>query len=232
MAPTFTRSGITIRQHFEMTAQLTFRGNMDKIEATGKVFAAVASAIAAGAGFFKWLFPIIERRAAERSNRSVADGVARLHTLHEALADVIREGAAHRCIVFAAHNCGGIPNPSTPFYTSPLHWSLAEKWHKGATEHILDYSALRVDGHYISLLLELIARGEIRYTTKTEKPSMLRDIYESAHVTDSIWIHLGIHGGKLFYASFSVYEGELYPEAITLIRLKANQIRNVLERSK
>ena len=205
---------------------------MEKLEAAEKIAAAAASVVAAGFGFVKWLFPILERRALARSQRSVADGVARLHTLHEALADVVKSEAAHRCIVFAAHNCGGIPNPSAPFYTSPLHWSLSERHHPTVPERIIDYTALRVDGPYIALLLELLDKGEVRYTTESEKPSMLRGIYSAAHVTDSLWVGLGIHDNKLFYASFAVYEGMLNADAITLIRLKANQIRNVLERSK
>ena len=198
------------------------------LDTIAKVAGAVTAVTAAGVGFAKWIAPWAAQRLMVQD---VHKGIRLLNTLHETMESAIDAGAAHRIIIFSAHNCGGIPKPGAPFYASAIHWAIDRQWARNAgfaDEKLSDYHHLELDHSYVSMLAGMLASGEYRYTTEKEATSLLRSIYVSTGVSDSLLVYLGVHNNRMIYASFARYGGELGDADLTVIRLKAGLLRGCL----
>ena len=193
-------------------------------KAAGAVTAVTASLVAVG----KWIAPWAAKRL---MTQDVHRGIRLLNTLHETMESAIEAGAAHRIIIFSAHNSGGIPRPGAPFYASAIHWAIDRQWARTqgfADERLSDYNHLELDHSYVAMLAQMLTSQERRFTTATEPCSLLKSIYEKTGVSDALLVYLGVHDKRMVYASFARYGGELSESDLTVIRLKAGLLRGCL----
>jgi hypothetical protein len=163
--------------------------------------------------------------------QDVHRGIRLLNTLHETMESAIEAGAAHRIIIFSAHNSGGIPRPGSPFYASAIHWAIDRQWARNqgfAEEKLSDYNHLELDHSYVAMLAGMLTSNERRFTTASEPCSLLKSIYEKTGVSDALLVYLGVHDKRMVYASFARYGGELSEDDLTVIRLKAGLLRGCL----
>lgn len=202
------------------------------LDTIAKVAGAVTTVTAACVAFGKWIAPWAARRLMVQD---VHRGIRMLNALHETMESAIEVGAAHRVIIFSAHNSGGIPKPGSPFYASAIHWAIDRQWARSqgfADERLSDYKHLELDHTYVSLLAQMITTNERRFTTKDEPPSLIKSIYEKTGVSDALLVYLGVHDNRMLYATFSRYGGPLSDDDITVIRLKAGLLRGCLSNAK
>lgn len=200
----------------------------ETLNSIAKIVGGAAALAAACASFGKWIAPWAARRMMVND---VHRGIRLLNTLHETMESAIEVGAAHRIIIFSAHNSGGLPRPGAPFYASAIHWAVDRQWARNAgftDEKLRDYSHLELDHAYVSMLASMITTGEHHFKTAEEAPCMLKSIYESNGVTASLLVYLGVYDKKMVYASFARYGGELSCTDLTTIRLKAGLLRGCL----
>ncbi len=193
-------------------------------KAAGAVTAVTASLVAVG----KWLAPWAARRL---MTQDVHRGIRMLNTLHETMESAIEVGAAHRIIIFSAHNSGGIPRPGAPFYASAIHWAIDRQWARSmgfADEKLSDYNHMELDHSYVAMLAQMLTGQERRFTTENEPCSLLKSIYEKTGVSDALLVYLGVHDKRMIYASFARYGGELSEDDLTVIRLKTGLLRGCL----
>jgi len=198
------------------------------LDTIAKVAGSITAVTAACAAFGKWIAPWAARRM---MTNDVHRGIQLLNTLHETMESAIEVGAAHRIIIFSAHNSGGMPRPGAPFYASAIHWAVDRQWARNAgftDEKLRDYSHLELDHAYVSMLSSMITTGEHHFKTADEAPCMLKSIYESNGVTAALLVYLGVYDKKMVYASFARYGGDLSCTDLTTIRLKAGLLRGCL----
>lgn len=181
--------------------------------------------------FLKWLIPWLKRQSGKRD---VVKGIQQLHLLYLAMSEALDdESGAHRVILFTAHNTGGVPRANAPFYASALHWAIDGQWanqYARKEEKVSDYTHLSVDADYIGMLCELMANKEYHYSAHTHDPnSMLAEIYSQSGVTDSYIVLLGFYDNKMFYVSFARYEDKLTTSQKTILFLKANRMKRILD---
>lgn len=215
-----------------MTKTMQLGITTEQVEAAGKFITALAGLCASLFLFIKkvapWAVRLIQRKDFVR-------GAELLHQLYTIMDDARAprsECGANRVILFAAHNCGGIPSPSEPFYTSALHWSIDrgyEGMERRPSETISDYTKLQVDGDYITMLLAMRRDGVFRFETDKARECMLKDVYEKSGVTDAVLCYLGQHDMKMFYVSFARYSRKYSHNEITAIKLTANRMANILK---
>jgi hypothetical protein len=187
-------------------------------------WAAAVTAVLSGIfAFAKWLLPFLREWDKSRTDTKTIRGFAKYQKLYLAL-QAIQDAGVQRAIIFAGHNGGGIPKPGSPFYVSALHWTTEDPDRGGPSK----YQQLPVDAGYISMLVNAMSSGEIRYKTKEMTPCQLRDIYLAEGVEDSLVVYLGTHERQLFYMSAATFYGGLTDTQLTEIRLQANVIRNIL----
>jgi hypothetical protein len=193
-------------------------------KAAGAVTAVTASLVAVG----KWIAPWAAKRLMVQD---VHRGIRLLNTLHETMESAIEAGAAHRIIIFSAHNSGGIPRPGAPFYASAIHWAIDRQWARNqgfADEKLSDYNHLELDHSYVAMLAQMLTAQERRFTTANEPHGLLKSIYEKTGVSDALLVYLGVHDKRMVYASFARYGGEFSEPDLTVIRLKAGLLRGCL----
>lgn len=208
--------------------QATTSASGTTLDAVAKIVAGISAIVATVAAGVKWVAPWAAKRLMVQD---VHRGIRLLNTLHETMESAIEAGAAHRIIIFSAHNSGGIPKPGSPFYASAIHWAIDRQWARNSgftDEKLSDYHHLELDHTYVSMLAGMLTSGEHRFVTESEGPSLLRSIYQGTGVSDSLLVYLGVYDKKMVYASFARYGGELSESDLTVIRLKAGLLRGCL----
>lgn len=185
----------------------------------------IVAAIVGAGGFWQTMRWFAERRD-KKKETSLVKGIESLHRVYSAIAG-IQEIGAHRVILWAGHNSGGIPRPNSPFYASALHWAIDRKFQG----RMGDYQNLQVDLDYITMLLALQREGHVRVYPAKMTTCMLKDCYAAEGVSDSVLLFLGVVENKFLYLSAAKYEGEFSDLDIVRIRMKsqviANEIRGV-----
>lgn len=185
------------------------------MDSTTAIILALIGNAAVFFAFIQWLLPwwTQKRRSA------VALGLQRVSEMYRTMTASLERGV-DRCILFAAHNSGGLPRIGAPLYATALHWVIRTKDNRVLQR----YDRVGVDAFYVQMLLELYARGYYRFTTAAHKPCQLRDIYEMEGVTDSALFYIGIRDNQFLYISFSKYEGAFTEKEIIFLRLEVDHI--------
>ena len=184
---------------------------------------AVGAVLSAIFAFFKWLLPFLKEWERTRRDIRTVQGFALYQKLYLAL-EGIRDAGVQRVIVFSGHNGGGIPRPGSPFFVSALHWSIEARDRTTPNK----YQNLPIDTGYISMLVDVMDRGELRFHPDDMPCCQLKDIYLSEGVEDSFVIYLGTKDKQLYYLSAATFHGAMTASQLTEIRLQANVIRNIL----
>lgn len=184
---------------------------------------AVLALLTAIFGFVKWLLPFLRQMQLDKWRRRTEQGARDIQSMYDEM-DAILNNGAQRVIIFSGHNSGGLPRPGAPFYVSAQHWSFdgPARW---SPER---YQELPVDGEYANMLVSIMDKGHVRYTTEEMEPCQLRDIYKAEGVTDSLVLYLGSRDKQLRYMSVALYHGTFTDNQITEIRIRANTIRRLV----
>ena len=190
-------------------------------------FAWAGGCIIASIPIIKMALPYINRVIERDHQRKFMEGLRRLGSINVVLEDASRYSAT-RCIVFGAHDDGGMPRPGAPFYTDALYWKVPQQ----CEFRVSHYKQITADAEYIKMLIEIQEKGYIRFDFSEKAPdSMLRRIYETEHVTDSLVVYLHIRDHTFFYLTFARHEGRFTPNEITDLLLMANCVANEIKDS-
>ena len=195
---------------------------------TTKAIIASGSGLAAIGASWKWLPAACRKlRAAIAAKRSVGivKGLQKLQTVYSCL-ERTEDYGSNRSIIFGGHNSGGLPRANCKYNVSALHWFAPAI----EDNQISDYTELPVDADYISMLLSVIETGFYRYRPSEHKETaLLRQIYASSNVRDSIVIFIGFAENTLLYASFCKTDGEEFTDSqVSHLRLIAGTIARAI----
>lgn len=170
---------------------------------TAAIAATLAAIVAAlGPLVVAWL-----RRWADpaaRLRQKYIDGLTAIAELYRGLADLAAVEGVARVIVFAGHNCGGLPSIGSPYWVRGM-FGVAEKGRRDPSE---EYNFdLTIDRHYVELLKQLVEVGEVHVeTAKLEPTSKLRGYYDREGVTFASMYFLGLDTSRLIYLSVAKYD--------------------------
>ena len=147
----------------------------------------------------------LRRRKKNAKEKQVIDSLEKLLASRAAcfavMNDVIFQSEiCDRVIIFAGHNHGGLPSAFKPYFVSSVFGvaRLAEQQREIAT-----YKNLEVDIEYTRTLERVIKEKMIHFKVSDMAPSLLKDIYTAASISESCLIYLGINDNELIYASFA-----------------------------
>lgn len=174
-------------------------------------------------GFWDLINYLVKKR---KGKRDILTGIEDLNAIYAKMSE-INELGGERVILFAGHNSGGVPRAHSPFYVSALHGSTNNNRIK-----LADYQNLQVDSHYIRMLLDCEREGIVDLQVDGMPDCQLKDYYLAEGVLHSLIVFLGIVENKFLYMSISRYSDKPFTETeITRIRLKTQQITNVINRN-
>lgn len=179
------------------------------------------------ASLFSFVKVVVPWWESRRRRRRVVAGLQSLHTIYTQLEGAESLGST-RSIIFGGHNSGGLPRPGSPYYTSALHWHVPD----AKFARIADYRELSVDAPYIRMLLDIERLGYIRFDLSPSSPdSLLKRIYASEKVLDSLVFFLCITDSTFFYLTFASYKRQFTVDEITELEIKAQIIGNAIKLS-
>jgi hypothetical protein len=185
------------------------------------IYAAIISLF--GSVLIFWLGVWNEKRKAAKRDTDVIDGMRRSHLTYTMVEEIIWGSSADRAILFAGHNSGGIPRPSSSFWASAIYWHARKPEHE---KQLSEYQKLEVDAHYIQTLLDTERSGMVQLETAKLPQSQLRRYYQAEGVQHSAVFFLKIVENKFLYLSVAKYTDEPFTEVeITRIGIKIGMIQ-------
>jgi hypothetical protein len=185
--------------------------------------------ILAGGGFIallKFAQWLLARLFDRRRKTRVIEGIEELSRFYSTMEQCL-SASCGRVLLLAAHNSGGVPTATAPFYTSAIHWATATPDQR---RMISGYHNIKVDDAYIKMLLKIHTDGVYHFKMDENEGSMLRAFYEAEGVTDSVLVFLTIQKNQFLYMSFASFGQKFTPLEITRFRLTANTIKNLVEK--
>lgn len=207
----------------------TVQATRDKSESMGKNWLEIALA---GGGFvasLKFIQWCLEKLLSRTKKTTVLEGINSLYRVYAAMEKSLgsRGGEAEcgRVLLLSAHNSGGIPSPTVPFYTSAIHWAISAVKHRQA---ISNYTKVKVDGPYIKMLLELQRDGMYHFDMSKNEDTMLHDFYAAEGVKDSYLFFIGIIESQFVYLSFASFDGLFTRDQVTGFSITANEVQNLI----
>lgn len=174
--------------------------------------------------FLKFLQWLLSHLFARKQKTDVLAGIQALHSVYLTMEKCLGPNC-QRVLLLAAHNSGGIPTASSPFYTSAIHWATTDVKQR---KMLNSYTNLKVDGAYVAMLLELQSKGVHHFDMSRNEGSMLREIYEAEGIKDSVLVFIGIKNNQFLYMSFASFDGCFKQEDVTRFRLAANEVKNMV----
>jgi hypothetical protein len=178
-------------------------------------------------GMLKLAEKLLPLLIAKKRSWDVVRGLEDLRKMYDSMEAALDHGA-HRVMFLSAHNSGGLPKPGQPFYSSAVHW-VAVREYRAKVEN---YREIELDAPYITMLNHLAQQGSYHFKMSENKDSLLHGFYEAEGVTDSILVYIGIVGVKMLYMSFARYSGEFTNNEVTALKLRANEVRNLIKLQK
>lgn len=169
----------------------------------------------------KWWDHFVEKKEAE----TYLQMMNHLRTLQTKMDNLCEETEATRVIIFAGHNSGGLPRPSSRYYVSSVHWKVEEEYE----EEMNDYRNIPVDPPYIDMLLKSHENFSYRFKPEEEKDCKLKRFYELEGVTDSVVYFLDISDNNFLYMSIATHtKGGFCDRDITKIEVMAHSIKETV----
>lgn len=171
-----------------------------------------------------------ERFLERREVETYLEMMNHLRDLQRKMDDLCDETEATKVIIFAGHNSGGLPRPSSRYYTSSVHWKVEEEYE----DQMNEYRNIPVDPAYIDMLLKSKENFAYQFTPSEEKDCKLKRFYEMEGVTDSMIYFLDISDNNFLYMSIATHsEGGFSQKDLTKIEVRAHSIRDtVIEANK
>ena len=147
----------------------------------------------------------LRRRKKNAKEKQVIDSLEKLLEARAAcfavMNDVVFQSKiCDRVIIFSGHNHGGLPSAFKPYFVSSVFGvaRLAEQQREIST-----YKNLEVDIEYIRVLERVVRDKVIHFKVEDMAPSLLKDIYTAAKISESCLLFLGANDNELIYASFA-----------------------------
>jgi hypothetical protein len=173
------------------------------------IWIAIVGALGAAFGGVgaKW----VEKQKLLRNKREAAKHRNRLYNIlvvYKAIEEIVSQGYADRAILFIGSNGGARPRPGHVYQVSAIHAACS----KDTAEDLLDrYKIVRVDAHYIEILLRLLdSKDQVKFTdTASMSEGRLKDIYISEGVKSANIYYLGHSEEELYLCSFGSFNKSL-----------------------
>ena len=195
------------------------------------VIAALIGSIGVVLSFLKWYLPW---RKKQKIQKTTIQQMRSIQKVYELMSEQLNNTNAERVVIFAGHNSGNTPKVGTPYYTSAIYWKLSHKTDCEDTNKrkdrdfgidISDYKEIKVDGHYIDMLLTAYDRKHMLIETKEMPECQLKGYYEAESVVESLVVFLGFVGCNFIYMSIATLREEGFTKCdLTNIKLKASNI--------
>jgi len=148
-----------------------------------------------------------------------------LRSIQDGMRDICDQTAASRVVIFSGHNGGGLPRPSSRYYTTAVHWEVEDEYSLA----MADYKNIPVDQQYISMLLDSYEKDSCRMETSKMVDCHIKRIYEAEKITDSLVFFLDVHENNFIYASIATKDLEGYhKDDVTKIEVLACKLRDVV----
>lgn len=148
--------------------------------------------------------------------------------IQQCMKDIRTRTNATRVVSFAGHNGGGLPRPSSRYYTTAVQWDVDPE----NESRVGDYKGLSVDNKYIDILLACHQERYYLFKTETEKDSQLRRVYESEGVVESMIFFLDVHENNFLYCSVATLDPKGFDlESLILIEILATKMRGLTQQA-
>ena len=190
---------------------------------TQQVLAGVLSILSLGA-FWKFAEVFFKDFFKRRQKAKLEDGLRRIAKIYKKMEAMSNKGA-HRVILFAGHNNGGIPRLTCGFWVSSIFSHVVEAHRNKSRE----YNNIPVDSSYVSMLIGTQLRSYMRFVVDEMEPCQLKNYYISEGIKDSIVVFIGIYEQKFMYISMANYERKFTPNEVTDLVLRAQNIKTLFD---
>jgi hypothetical protein len=167
--------------------------------------------------FIRW------ERQIDKAN--VANGLAKLARFHQCVETLRNLEFVDRVLMFQGQNCGGLPTPTKPYTIRCFHgWATDPK---SNPDRLYDFN-IRLDSHYINLLIDLLKNGTHIETTATmPADSMLKPYYMTEGVVQSYLAVLEVTHTHVIYISIASYTRAFTEAELTKLRLITNRLEAI-----
>lgn len=188
----------------------------------------VAVSLKPAFGQFRKMCSFFVRQEVAKDNVS---NLIQLQTINDQMWNIENHvDSAFRVLLFAGHNCGGLPSMEKPYYITQIGKAIAHD-----QKHLVgDYSKVTAGSQYVDMLLDLYKRKEITFNTDDQRDGQLKDYYVGEGITESLIFFLRITVGNAFvYMSvatkkpngFTSEDKSLIRHMVTKIQSSANKLR-------
>lgn len=163
-----------------------------------------------------------------KSRRLFSERLRAEQQLYDIMRRFTEETAIERILIFKTANGGGQPKIGTPLYISCIY--------EGPSTNVKEkYQSVSVDEEYIRMLLDIKAKGEVRYVVEEMPYSLLQRIYLSEGIRHSTIFFIDETPEAFFYGSIST-GSEMNPHndvgKDVAIGLTVDRIRNIFRKLK
>ena len=139
--------------------------------------------------------------------------------------------SVERVLLFAGHNCGGLPSLEKPYYVTQIGKAI-DPDHR---IRLGDYTKVEVGRQYIAMLLDVFKKREISFVTRHEPEGQLKDYYTNEGVEEAKIFFLKItrSSGSFLFISISTYQKQGFSDddkrrirhLMTTIQSSAQQLK-------
>ena len=172
---------------------------MDFNENITKVVVALLGFLGGGAGV-KLIDKWSEWRT-KKEKKSILWNLSNLAEVHHYMAEVVTRTPVTRMLIVRGSNGGSTPKPGSEFYITVVHEEHKDKEHNKDVHN--RYRGIKIDGTYVTLLLEMIAKGAVKYKISDMPEGVLKGVYTADQVKYSEIHFLKSTDTELYYAAVS-----------------------------
>lgn len=169
---------------------------------------------------------IVEFRRRKRDH-TFTEVLPKIHQVYAILNNIKREVGAHRVMILASENGGGVPRVGCQLYTSVVYETfdaplraLRSRWQRQP-----------LDEQYIKLLTDIVVSGESTFVPSMAEDGILKDLHEAQKLVASRYYRLIEREKEVLYLSCSFLNDADYdtPKAREVLRAGLAQLRQLFE---
>lgn len=176
------------------------------------------------------LYTKVAEHVRRRREHSFSQVLPKIHQVYTILNSIKREVRAHRVMILASENGGGLPRIGCQLYTSVIYETfdaplrpLRNKWQRQ-----------RLDEQYIKLLSDIVTNGESTFIADMAQGGILKDLHEAQNIAASRYYKLIERDKEVLYMSCAFLEDNEYdtPRARETLRAGIAELRQLFERER
>lgn len=228
MTPDFAQA-----QHILVAQADPNKPTVDWTTAFGLILAALAgSVVTAFAGLNKVIAAWWARmaRTVEKGKINHAAGARRIAAVYQSIEQMGTLEGVDRIIVFTGTNCGGVPDPKKPYTVRPLYrWSTGTNNGLGRAPDDIYKEDLRVDAHYMKVVVDLIERKWCNLkTSDLPADAMMKRYLTKEAVFQSRLFQLHLDEVQLTWLSVASYNRDFTDSELDDINIVVDRIRTIM----